>query len=993
MGEGVLGFRISCPLDFLTQQQQPPPIILQVDLALSFQDNAGCLDIWRQITHVQTLAAATVVASSSSAITSTLSTTISPPSSVTDMAHAIAVAHHAALQQQQQQQQHAMWMHAARDARLMQQQDVDDEDDVGGHNSNNNHNAMAAAAAAASVASYHHHHNHHLSTAFTESSSLLPVPPTLQNLEEVADLIAAAQQAMQQRDSLAMYISQQDCAYLKALLNLFPAAEIKQDYGALATLAACIKTILLLNDPAIIECIVSQGFMYEQVCSALEYDPDLRDKANHRWFLRERCKFRTVVWMDDEALVETIHRSFRVTYLRDTLLRPTMDESSLSTLSSLQTFTHADVVKGVTCPLQGSRGDSYLIKVIRVLGIELGEISTLEWAALEEDKRIPYKAVESPQSAEPTKEKNSSNTTWRQHLCPQDGSLQSRKIRRRGCLSFFRELFNMVRISLQQSDKDDFYAAIVGMEVELQENSDGTPPALVNILSLLGSVISDPNADVTEISGILEIIGGIAIHDPSHIRRHCLEYHEIWKRSPRAQAELTGPAKPYPNDRRQILFRIPPNDILASLLFLMAAETDAGILLQTSEIMRIILETDMMGEHGPMGTIGVEEMEGPGLHDTILGEFPNGVDQATRSGEGGSDQSQFLALFYEYYVHWLVAPFQYTIVYPASRFPDSVIADPAKSKLLQRLRDTFHRGVSRTDTLLRTVPPCSIRGSFAVELLSFCVRAHLYRMKFFLLRSRVLGNVLKLLSPTASATSGDRCLKLAALRFLRSILSVKDEFYHRHIIQHNLFAPVFDAFRANPVGDNLVSSAIVEMCDFIQGQKIKSLIEYIATQHLITPGAGQKSLEEVATPYVNTLTTLRKTYDSNQHTDVSDGLKEGPMDHDSPNSPTSYGNRLFPTMGGRRSEPTSERAMEDQRKFRVSGSEESYFDDDDDEDDPLSPRSTSMTTEQPDGQLVDGTSLSNHTQTSTNMFLQVGRIDDETISDYKPMDIDLEPIL
>ena len=58
MGEGVLGFRISCPLDFLTQQQQPPPIILQVDLALSFQDNAGCLDIWRQITHVQTLAAA-----------------------------------------------------------------------------------------------------------------------------------------------------------------------------------------------------------------------------------------------------------------------------------------------------------------------------------------------------------------------------------------------------------------------------------------------------------------------------------------------------------------------------------------------------------------------------------------------------------------------------------------------------------------------------------------------------------------------------------------------------------------------------------------------------------------------------------------------------------------------------------------------------------------------------------------------------------------------
>lgn len=52
---------------------------------------------------------------------------------------------------------------------------------------------------------------------------------------------------------------------------------------------------------------------------------------------------------------------------------------------------------------------------------------------------------------------------------------------------------------------------------------------------------------------------------------------------------------------------------------------------------------------------------------------------------------------------------------------------------------------------------------------------------------------------------------LKSPRFLRSILSVKDEFYHRHIIQHNLFAPVFEAFRSNPVGDNLVSSAIVEV--------------------------------------------------------------------------------------------------------------------------------------------------------------------------------------
>ena len=101
--------------------------------------------------------------------------------------------------------------------------------------------------------------------------------------------------------------------------------------------------------------------------------------------------------------------------------------------------------------------------------------------------------------------------------------------------------------------------------------------------------------------------------------------------------------------------------------------------------------------------------------------------------------------------------------------------------------------------------------------------------------------------------------------FLRAILSVNDEFYHRHIIQHNLFSPVFEAFRANPVGDNLVSSAIVEMCDFIHTENSKSLIEYIVTKHLsaTTTEGPVPSLEDVSSPYVSTLTVLRKAYEKN----------------------------------------------------------------------------------------------------------------------------------
>jgi protein phosphatase 4 regulatory subunit 3 len=117
-------------------------------------------------------------------------------------------------------------------------------------------------------------------------------------------------QHIQQRESLAMIIAQNDCAYLKSLLSLFPAAEDLGEYSSLATLAACVKTILLLNEPSILELIVAEEVIFEEVCACLEYDPDLRDKANHRWFLRDRLRFRTVVLMEDKELVAAIHRAF-----------------------------------------------------------------------------------------------------------------------------------------------------------------------------------------------------------------------------------------------------------------------------------------------------------------------------------------------------------------------------------------------------------------------------------------------------------------------------------------------------------------------------------------------------------------------------------------------------------------------------------------------------------------------------------------------------------
>jgi hypothetical protein len=63
------------------------------------------------------------------------------------------------------------------------------------------------------------------------------------------------------------------------------------------------------------------------------------------------------------------------------------------------------------------------------------------------------------------------------------------------------------------------------------------------------------------------------------------------------------------------------------------------------------------------------------------------------------------------------------------------------------------------------------------------------------------------------------------------------------------------------------------MCDFITTENIKSVIEHIVTKHLSEQPPSPKvsnakikrrtSLEDIATPYVNTLTLLRQKHEEN----------------------------------------------------------------------------------------------------------------------------------
>ncbi|XP_040857918.1 protein PPP4R3C isoform X2 [Ochotona curzoniae] len=120
-----------------------------------------------------------------------------------------------------------------------------------------------------------------------------------------------------------------------------------------------------------------------------------------------------------------------------------------------------------------------------------------------------------------------------------------------------------------------------------------------------------------------------------------------------------------------------------------------------------------------------------------------------------------------------------------------------------------------------------------------------------------------LIGPLLATTSEDRCednvvgsdennfLLLAAIRFMRRMIGIKDELYNRYIIKEKLFEPVIKALLDNGTRYNMLNSAIIELFEYIRVENIKSLITHIVEHYNVL-----QSIE-----YVNTFKGLKNKYE------------------------------------------------------------------------------------------------------------------------------------
>lgn len=192
------------------------------------------------------------------------------------------------------------------------------------------------------------------------------------------------------------------------------------------------------------------------------------------------------------------------------------------------------------------------------------------------------------------------------------------------------------------------------------------------------------------------------------------------------------------------------------------------------------------------------------------------------------EKTDFLNYFYKHSIHILIDPL---------------------------LQNTVDGKVTKDD--YRTVQLLGL----ILELLSFCVEHHTFHIKNCIINKDLLRRILVLMK------SSHTFLVLCALRFMRKIIALKDDFYNRYIIKGNLFAPVVEAFLRNNGRYNLLDSAILEMFEFIKLEDIKALMSHVVENY-------GKILDEI--DYVQTFKALRIRY--NQHQEKLKDKDKGSLD-------------------------------------------------------------------------------------------------------------------
>jgi hypothetical protein len=182
------------------------------------------------------------------------------------------------------------------------------------------------------------------------------------SLQEIRDRLISshAHPSPSLRDSYINLILEKDSDFFHRLITIYSDMEDLEDIEGLTKIAEIVRAILFLNDPGILDYVLTDN-VFVHIAGALEYDPALKCRAEFREFLTSRARHVQVIAIENTSLKQAITLLFRLKYLRDVMLRPTIEDTGVSALNSLISFTTADICTKVFEDLP------YLSRILKII--------------------------------------------------------------------------------------------------------------------------------------------------------------------------------------------------------------------------------------------------------------------------------------------------------------------------------------------------------------------------------------------------------------------------------------------------------------------------------------------------------------------------------------------------------------------------------------------------------------------------------------------------
>ncbi|KAL6850296.1 hypothetical protein ACP4OV_020923 [Aristida adscensionis] len=174
------------------------------------------------------------------------------------------------------------------------------------------------------------------------------------------------------------------------------------------------------------------------------------------------------------------------------------------------------------------------------------------------------------------------------------------------------------------------------------------------------------------------------------------------------------------------------------------------------------------------------------------------MDSFTMSG---AHRDVIIEVFYERHLDYLV---------------DVIASSCSPRNLSQKTSNSV--GIVRNAEVHRIRPEILLN---VCELLCFCVVHHPYRIKCNFLMNNAIEKILTL------TRRREKFLVVAAVRFMRTIISRNDEHLIRHVVKFNLLKPIIDAFVENGNRYNMLHSGVLELLEYIRKENLKYLVIYV----------------------------------------------------------------------------------------------------------------------------------------------------------------------